>query len=458
MSLLALAVMARWIGPDGFGLSAMAAGIILLVQVPVDHALGEAVVQSREQDDAAVGRLFGCLLLLSLLLWAMLAAAAPAIAAGFGDPRVTAVLRWEALCLPLTALRTVPEAMLMRELRYRALTFASSTSAVAGAAVGIALAFDDRGVWALVWMHLTQALVHALLCWGAEGWRAPRWGLPRLASGLPAYAAQALGVRLLSELDRQLPRILVGAALGSVALGYFALARRVADLSQGLLLVPLQSVALPTLAEARRTDRPIGPLLENAMKVSTLVGYPAVMGLSAVLPLLVPLAFGAQWLAAVLAAQILVLEGLRTAVAGFTSAILRTQGKAHWQIGLSALSVGLTAIGVALAAPHGVVAVAAVVVLRGLITWPIAAWLVQKLGVLPARRQFLIGLRYFLVGAAMYLAVIAVQMIPAWELPSWGQLLLAIGVGASTYILGCLLVARASTLETLRLARHLIER
>lgn len=458
LSLLAFAVIARVIGPAHYGLNAGAGALAALFQVLIGPAAGEVVVQRHDLPERSLTAYFWLLQAAGGLVFAALALAAPWIAGAFSAPTMAPVLLVYALTIPLTALQTVPEARLSRELQFKLQALAGGAGVACGSAVGIALALAGAGVWALAALQLTQTLVQAAVLWIAGRWRPAREPDWRALAPLLRYSASSIGVRLLNELDSQLPKFFIGSLLGVVALGYYSLARRIFDLLKDLLIVPLNMVALPSLARARALGEDLPRLFGGALRVSTFIANPAFLGLAAIAPLLVPAVFGPGWEPAVPALQLTALLGLRSAVNSFNGAALRACGRPLQQVGIAGGGVLLLCVLVPLAAQWGLLAAIAAVVLRSYATWPLSALLVERAGVFPARRQFSVGLRSLAAAALMAATVWALGAVLRPALPPMPALLIAVAAGGALYALITYLSAPADFREGLRTLRGLIAR
>lgn len=458
VSLVAFAVIARLIGPASYGITTGAGALIALCQVLVGPALGEAIVQQERLDERLASAYFWLLQLSGLLIFGLLVAASRWIAGLFDEPLLAPLLALYALTVPLTALQTLPEAMLGRHLQFRLQALAGGAGVMAGSAVGIALALRGAGPWSLVSMQLAQSAVQTGVLWAGSQWRparAPDW---RGLAPLLRYSGSSVTVRFLNELDSQLPKVFIGSALGVVALGYYGVARRIFDLLKDLLIVPLNMVALPSIAKARASGQDVPRLFGAALRVSTLIANPAFFGLMAVAPLVIGVLFGPGWEPAVPALQLLALLGLRSAVNSFNGAALRGYGKPQQQVGIAVFGVLLLAVLVPLAAPYGLLAAIGAVVFRAFATWPIAAILVQRLGVYPARGQLTVGLRSLTAAVGMALLVTALRSALSDALPGAAALALCIATGLLSYAGLMYLSAPGEFREALRSLRAMLAR
>jgi O-antigen/teichoic acid export membrane protein len=458
ISLIAFAVIARVIGPANYGLNTGAGALVTLFQVLVGSAAGEVIVQRQDLPSRTISAYFWLLFAISIAIFTLLAGTSSLIGAAFDAPLMAPVLCLYALTIPITALQTIPEASLSRDMQFRAQALAGGAGAIAGSAVGIALALTGYGVWSLAALQLMQTLVQTIVLWLASSWRparAPDWsGLAPLLR----YSSSSIGVRLLNEFDNQLPKVFIGHVLGVSALGYYGLARRVFDLLKDMLIVPLNMVALPSIAKARARGEDLPRLFGAALRVSTFIANPAFLGLIAIAPLLIPAVFGDGWQPAIPALQLMALLGLRSAVNSFNGAALRGFGEPMQQVGVAAIGVILLCIVVPLAAHYGLLAAIGGVVFRSFATWPLAAWLVERLGIYPARAQFTAGLRSLFAASLMAAVVWSLSLLLTPGFAPLPALCVAIAAGITLYALISYLSAPTDFREGLQTLRGILSK
>src|SRR6185503_11876581 len=142
-------------------------GILALV---CELGLGAAVVQFR---DLEKGELNLCFFLMNAMAWltyGALCAAAPAIAAWFDSPGLSAILRVTGLVLPIGALSSVHGALLTKRLQFDGLAKADILGAVVAIPVLFLMAWRGFGVWALVAAALCRPAASALVIFWYERW------------------------------------------------------------------------------------------------------------------------------------------------------------------------------------------------------------------------------------------------------------------------------------------------
>jgi PST family polysaccharide transporter len=449
-----LAVVGRLVGAEAYGLFTLALLLVSVGDIVVGGGLTDSLVQREAvepgHEDASFWALMGCGLLLAM---GVAAGAAP-LAALFAAPSLAALVPAVAPLLLLSALAAVPLARLQRGLRVGLVAGIETAAAIAGTLATIAMALLRFGVWSLVAGELVRGVVRAALLVALAGYRPGRAGRLSHLGDLLAFNASTLGLRALGVADRMLPRALIGALLGTQALGFFAVASRLYEQLHGVLVQPLTALALPVAARLQASPEALRALLRQAVRLSAALAFPAYLGLAAIAPLLVPLIMGPGWGPAVPVVQVMLLLGVRAAMNALNSGVLRGLGRPGLHLSTMAIGVGLTAVLVPLAAPFGLVAVTVAVALRRLLTWPITARQVERLTGFRVAEQ--LGLAAPSLLAAVLMAAAVLLLPRAFAVPPSAPelLLLSVLLGSALYAgLLALLAPRSTRAVLARLAQ-----
>ena len=159
----------RRLAPADFGLVAFAGLPISLATYFANMGISSAVVQKPELDDRDVRVAFTGSVTAGLVVSAILALTAPAIAALFGNPDVTPILRVLAISFAVTGFGSVALGLLRRQMRFRQIAIIEVGSyAVAYPVIGLTLAGMGAGVWSLVGASLAQTVLVVSLAYGLE--------------------------------------------------------------------------------------------------------------------------------------------------------------------------------------------------------------------------------------------------------------------------------------------------
>jgi O-antigen/teichoic acid export membrane protein len=434
LSMFTLVILARMLGPEGWGIYAAAMIPIALAQPLFDGAFGEGLIRRNSLEKGHIDAAFWAGMALAIVIWSIIALAAGPIAVLLRAPDAVAVLPALASVLALSAASVVPEALLARDLRLRDQAAAEVLATVIGSILGLLAAANGADVWSLVVMEVARQGVKLAWQMRATGW------FPGLAlrsshfKDLAGFNGVAVAIRCVAAADRALPRLAITTTLGAAALGQFALAYRVYDQVSQLFVGPMNALALPAAVKAKASPQALRRLLAGAVRVSSLVCYPAFLGLAVVSPVLVPFAFGESWTDAAIGLQILCLLGLRAAVSSFSGGILRGADRAMWHLGAMLASLLVLIVVLPFTAHLGVIAVAGVLVVRGFAMWPITAVLVRRTFGASWMEQVRAGSSALVAALVMASTVWAIDASFLSELPPLPRLIAMVSLGAATYV------------------------
>ena len=379
IAFIVFALLARLLAPEVFGLVALAGVFLAFTQVFLDQGFADAIIQREQLDPEHLDTAFWFNLAIGLLLTMLGITAAGVVAAFFSQPQLTPIIRWLSLSFLLRALSGVQEAIFRRNLAFKALAVRSLVAVVAGGLVGVTMAFMGFGVWSLVGQQLVDSLVQVIVLWLASDWR-PRLNVSaKHFKELFSFGINVVGINILNFFNSRSDDLLIGYFLGPVVLGYYSIAYRLLVIVTQLLIGVINGLAMPVFSRLQEEPEQLRRALYSAIQLSSLIAFPAFLGLSVLAPELIVVLFGKQWTQSIPVMQILSLVGLLYAGFYFNGPVLMAIGKPTWHLGLTFLQAVGNVVAFAIAVRWGIVAVAAAGVLRGYLMAPLTVWIMYKL-------------------------------------------------------------------------------
>ncbi|MDA9463530.1 lipopolysaccharide biosynthesis protein [Bradyrhizobium sp. CCBAU 53415] len=243
-----MAVLARLLDPQDFGLVAMTAVVTGVFQLLMTAGLSSATVQSDSITEDQISTLFWINLLVGTILAALCAATAPALVIFYHEPR----LLWLTVAMSggfvLTSLAVQHSALLQRRLRYTSLAIIELISQLVSVAAGIGMAIGGLAYWSILGMTLVSTAVYAVCVWVAGGWIP---GLPRRAPGVGSMLRFG-GIVTLNSLvvyvAYNFEKLLLGRYWGGDALGIYERGYRLVNLPTAELNAAIGGVAFAGLS------------------------------------------------------------------------------------------------------------------------------------------------------------------------------------------------------------------
>ena len=436
-SLVVFLLVSRALAPEQFGYVAFALAIVTTIGAFSPAGFGDALVQRDELDPAHVNATFWMCSLWGLGLYLMTALAARPVSAWLGEPMLAVLLPVIGLRIIFELLTVVPTALLSRRMQFRQIALRTTLASLGAMATCLVVLYLGFGLWALVMSQIVSSATICLVSWLAVDWR-PKLSFERRAvRDLRSFGSYASGSHMITVVN--IEQILVGALLGSQALGIYYFARRIFQLMNQVLTGALGSVSYPLLSSLQAEKEKLKVAYLTVTFMSSVVAFPIFAGLALVAGDAVPLLFGAQWVHSVAALRGFCAIGLLSCIGILQATLFRSQGRADWWMWYQVGQQFLTALTILVLARYGVTVVVLGIAIKTWLTFPFVSLLVGRLiDMSPGRygRQFLPPLFGCLVMAAAILALREwVSLSPA------PRLVAEILLGALTYVLTMLAIS-----------------
>lgn len=447
-------VVGRQLEPSAFGLVALAAGIIAVLSIISDSGLATYIMRQRELDDRTKDTAFWTSLALACILAVVLAVSAGPLAEAFGEPGLSAVLLVLTSVLVLAGLNSLPNALMRRDLRFRALAGRGTAATLVSTFVAIVLALSGAGVWTLVAQSVTGALVGTVMLWRAIDWR-PRFRFNlKQARSMLAFGSKLLSIDLMMQArDRGEEFVLAGVA-STTTLGYWSVTTKLVKLIQDTGSQVISTVATPTFSKLQDDLPRLYRAYETSMAATGVVIFPAMLFLAATSPDLVPFVLGDQWSQTGSIAQVAALTAAVGVFSFFDRTMFVAVNRLRPEMILVAFIISMHLIIVVFAAGQGLMVLALGLLVRALLTFPIRQVVLHRVVGVPYR-SLIRPLRVFGAAAVMAGLVLAASHLITVE-ERWLRLVTSGIVAVITYPASLMLIARPVALEFLVEAGSLV--
>ncbi|MGH7482558.1 MAG: lipopolysaccharide biosynthesis protein [Longimicrobiales bacterium] len=378
LGLLAFLLLSRLLEPAEFGLLAMAGAVIALLQAIVEQGFADAVVQRRRIGRGHLDAAFWSTVGLGLLAGGLVVSVAGPIAALFSAPELAPIVAVLAATVPITALGSIHHALLRRRIAFRPLAARALIANLVGGVVAVTVAVRGGGVWSLVVQALVTAATGTILLWTAVRWRPRlRYDVRRFRQ-IGGYAGNVSAANVVNFANRYADDVIIGLALGPIALGYYTVAYRLLWSWTRVLAGVASTVAFPAFARLHADLERLRKDFYAAVRVVALISFPLFVGMALLAPALIVSVFGEQWSPAAPALRVLCAIGILHSVGYLNTSLLMAAGKPAWVLRLNLLNGLLNVIAFAIGVRWGIVGVATAYVVRGYLTSPLPLVLLRR--------------------------------------------------------------------------------
>lgn len=289
LGFVSLTVLARLLDPEDFGLVAVAAAFVAVIEGLSEFDVKNVLIQSRDESRELEDTAWT----LSLLRGLFTAGALCLVAGIATDDRVRAILYALAAVPLLDGISNPRFFRFERDLVFSKLAKQTLFATVATFSVTILVAWWTRSYWALVLGMLASALARSGASYALCPHR-PDFSLKRWREILSFSGWMTLG-SIVSTISMRSDRIIVGHFLGFAETGSYFMTHRIGVLPTSELISPLQRVLFPSFSRMVG-DRPrLRDAVLRSVNVLGSLSLSAAMGFALLANDFVPLALGDKW-------------------------------------------------------------------------------------------------------------------------------------------------------------------
>ena len=334
LQFIQVAVLARLLRPEDFGLMAMVMVVIGFAQVISEAGLSEAIIQRKEPKRTELSSLYWFNIMIGLIIFLSLWIVTPWIAIAFDAEELNVLLPVIGITFLIAPLGVQFQALIQKKLCFNLLAGVEViTSSVSLLIAVLSAWWWNQGVWSLVWGYLggITARTTVLLCYGWSSSILPQLHL-RLKdlAGYLRFGFYRVGAMGINYLNSRVDQLLIGVLLGPQALGYYSIA-------VSLVLQPIQNlnpvltrVAFPVFSQIEDDMSRLKMGYLEMIRIIMFVNAPALVGIAVVAPVAVPLLLGERWYPTIPLVQVLAIYALVRSLGNAGGSLILARGHADW--------------------------------------------------------------------------------------------------------------------------------
>ncbi len=295
-------ILARILDPSHYGIIAIVTIFITFANVFVSDGLGSALIQKPNADALDFSSVLWVNIFFSVILYCILYFVAPFISEFYGDGYeiLTPVLRVLGIRIIFSAINSVQQAYVAKKMIFHKFFWATFIGTVLSAIVGIGMAYQGYGVWALVGQYLTNTTVDTIIL-GISLGKIPLFkvSIERLKS-LMKFGLHILGTGLLITGYQELRSLIIGKMYSSSDLAFYEKGRQFPNVAVTNINVSIGAVLFPKMANEQNDLTAVKNITRKSILYSSYIMCPIMLGLAAVAEPFVIIILTKKWLPCVL--------------------------------------------------------------------------------------------------------------------------------------------------------------
>lgn len=287
--------LARVLGPEPFGIIAIALFVQGLGNLFSDAGLGSALVQANEVSEEDVRSVFTAQIIIGAIATLVVMASAGPIAAYFGRIQADSVIRVLSLGFVLQSVGMTSVSLMRRHFKFKTIQLISINSYVIGyLCVGLPMAYQGYGVWSLVFAYLVQVTLNSVLCYLSERHRIFPLSHPskcRFWSFGGAITFNNVTSWLISNMDTAI----IGRLFDVAVLGLYNRAFNIVNMPMYAITSSIQTALLSTYSRVQARRELILTAFVASVSFMSLLLMPMYVAVISVSDILLPVLYGKAW-------------------------------------------------------------------------------------------------------------------------------------------------------------------
>ncbi len=319
-------VLARLLTPYDYGIVGILAVFIAVANTFIDCGFAAALIQNQKRTESDFSTAFYFNLVLSIAFYIILFFTAPYIALFYKLPILTSVTRVIALVLPISAMSAVNRTKLQIKVDFKTQTKASLSSVTLSGIVGIILAYNGFGVWALVFQMLLNSVFNTILLFVLVKWiPIETFSLVSLKK-MYSFGIKLLGSNLIDTFYFNMYPLIIGKVFTPADLGFYSRGHQFAYIPNSLSQSILGRVTFPVFSKVQDDLDRLFNIYRKYLRVISSLYAPTILILCAVAKPLIITLLGEKWFGAIIIMQILCIACIFDCVTSVNMNLLYVKG------------------------------------------------------------------------------------------------------------------------------------
>lgn len=346
VQLLITMVLARLLTPEQYGTVAIVTVFTSFFAILADLGVSTAIIQYKDLTKSDCNALFFFSALLGVVLAVVFCLLSLPISYLYSDSTLIPLCCVASLSVLFNTLNMVPNGVLMREKRFKSISVRLVVVSFVAGAAAVVLALLGFGCYALVWNAILTAALVFFWNWAGTRLNFSNRDFIEPLKVIWRFSAYQGGFSIVNYFARNLDNLLLGATVGTAALGYYDKAYKLMQYPLNYLTGIFSNVLQPYLSEYQNDYERLYSSWLSICRILALVGSLVTAAFFCFSEEIVYVMYGAQWLAAAPALNGLALSIGFQMVNSTSGAIFQSAGRtdALFKSGLICTGVSIAAI------------------------------------------------------------------------------------------------------------------
>lgn len=302
-------ILARFLSPDDFGMVGVLAILLSIANTLTDSGLGGSLIKEDTISSKDCSTVFTFNMIVSLSLYLVIFFSAQYIENYFQIDNLKPIARILPLSFILSAPCIVPKSLLIRELKFKVLTFISIISYIISGTISIIACIFGWGVYSIVCFQLLHIAITTILINFASKYRIQIGFSKDSFRRLFSFGAFTTLCNIIDSIYSNIISILLGKYVGVTVTGYYEQAKKIEATTSEALVSTINTVSFPILTRLKQDFIAFSKEADTIFAYISILILPCLGIIAIYAKEIVWLLWGEQWLDATIYLVLLMVYG-----------------------------------------------------------------------------------------------------------------------------------------------------
>ena len=312
LGLFNVAILARLLSPDDYGVVAMATITYGIITLFVDFGAGMLVIRAEKVTDELLNAAWTAKILQGIILCLLLLLLTPLFIQFFNNAILADIMVFYAIAAFISGFDNIGVFLFRKNLQYKKDFDLEVWSKVSAVVVTIAFALWFKNYWALVYGHIASAVIRLILTYVKHPFR-PRLHIKGVKPFL-LFSVSLVAINIGKYTSQNISILVGGRLLATEALGVLHVAANFSAIFTQEIMLPVARAMFPQYAKLKHDPHALNRAYLGVLSALALVLFPVGVGVSVVATELVTIILGDKWLATVELVHWLAIAGILRAL------------------------------------------------------------------------------------------------------------------------------------------------
>jgi O-antigen/teichoic acid export membrane protein len=320
-------LLARLLSPEDFGVLGILMIFITFSKTFVDAGLSQALIKKQNCTDADYNTVLLFNFIIGVVLYSLIYILSPLISDFFNLQKLTTLIRLASIVILIGSLSVVQQTILTKNLYFKTQALISFVATFFSGIIAIYLAYNDFGIYSLIWRTIIFQAIFSILLWFNNKW------LPKLVFDFPEFfkmlkfSYKILLSITISDLFNNIYNIVIGKFYSTKMLGFYTTANNYSGIIPFTINAVLGKVIYPAFVNLHDNNLKLKTSTQKITKAVMFLTFYVMFLIVAIARPLFEFALGEKWMDAVVYFQILCLGYMMLPLIPLNHTILYIKGR-----------------------------------------------------------------------------------------------------------------------------------